>query len=151
MAIRLTVFLFVLISLFTSCGDCNCCLVDCAPSVFFDLRIDDEQTFNTLLRESDSLYHVSEMSITSVVDGQQIEGFLFRSNTGTNDSLPIYCWSNVEPSLMFLKLNQDDTDTLSFVSQYNEGECCNGYSLDSVSINGEPMIAVLNNIITIYK
>ncbi len=151
MAIRLILFLLVFISFFSSCGDCNCCLVDCAPAVFFNIRIDDQLTFNTLLRESDSLYHVSEMSITSLVDGKEIAGILFRNSTGTNDSLPIHCWSDVISDMMFLKLNQEDTDTLRFICQFIEGECCSWFDLDSVSINGGGMIAVLNNTVTILK
>ena len=76
MAIRFTLFFFFVISIISSCGDCFCCRVDCGPTVLFDIRIDDKVTFNTLLIESDSLYHVDEMSITSLVDGQQIDGEL---------------------------------------------------------------------------
>lgn len=91
------------------------------------------------------------MSITSLVDGQLINGSLFRSTSGTNDSLPINCWSNGMPEMMFLTLNQEDTDTLRFISQFGEGECCMGYKLDSVSINGGGMMVVLDGTVTLLK
>lgn len=138
-----------IIGVFSSCNDCH--LVDCAVGVGFDIQIVDKLTLNSLLKEPDSLYHVDEMSITSLVDGEEIVGQLFRSNLGINDSLPIQCWSNVAPDMMFLKLNKDDTDTLSFVSELIEGECCDFYRLDSVSINGGSFLPVLNSTVRLLK
>ena len=149
MAIRLSSLFLVVIFTFSSCGDCR--FVDCPIAVFFDIRIADKVTSNSMLIESDSLYHVDEMSMTSLVDGKQIDGQLYRSSTGTNDSLPIMCWSNVAPDVIFLKLNQDDTDTLRFINQFVESECCSFYELDSVSINGGEMMVVLDGTVTILK
>ena len=61
------------------------------------------------------------------------------------------CWSNVFPEMMFLLLNQEDTAILRFISQFSKGECCSGYKLDSVSINGGGMIAVLDGTVTLLK
>ncbi len=149
MIYRLTLFLLVIIFIFSSCNDCH--LVDCPTGVSFDIRIDDMSTGNTLLVESDSLYHIDEMSLTSLIDGQQIDGQLYRRSSVTNDSFPITCWSNVAPDMMFLKLSEEDTDTLSFISEYIEDECCSWYRLDSVSVNGAINVPVLNETITLLK
>ena len=91
------------------------------------------------------------MSMSSLIDGEQIEGRLFKRTSNGSDSFLISCWSNVSPDMIFITIDDQDTDTLSFMSEYIEDECCSWYRLESVSVNGANTIPILNETVTLLK
>lgn len=138
------------VALFLSCGDCDCCLVDCISPVGFDIEVKDKVTSESLLNTPDSLYVTSSMEMNSVINGELVRGSLF-SVADTGITSTIFCFSNVPPDEIIITLNEEDSDTLQFISNYIEGDCCNAYKLETVSINGGNAIPVLNNTVTLLK
>lgn len=140
---------FAVALFFTSCY-CACCNEDCGPEIYYEISILSSSDSTDLI--ADGTYDPATMKLERSEGGilEDVPTILVMS---TVDSIPdrMVIYSFAEPARYLITLSSTDIDTVDFKTTFFDGDCCDVYRIDSVSVNNSSFVSIVNDQVVLLK